>query len=215
MELSDLQAALHDQEQRDALARLAFPQSSSTSRPSLQAVGDRARAHVVLQTELSDDRGVSYLMREPRDAAEMGRLYRLFLRSNFPLAISEEDRHLVTVDRDEQLAGGVVWRLDAAGEPHLDGVVVAQSLRGRGLARALLDDFMRRLADDGHTVLRTHFSLQGFFKGLGFGVDNQRGAAGAAVDILVTGRASPRSPARPWRPPTRPPSGPTGATRPA
>ncbi|MEZ4387580.1 MAG: AMP-binding protein [Candidatus Krumholzibacteriia bacterium] len=175
VELSDLQAAIQDQDHRDVLARLAFPQSAGASRPALQAVGDRARDHVVLQTEVADNRGVRYFVHEPRDAAEMGRLYRLFLRSNFPLAVSEQDRHLVMVDRDEQLAGGVVWRLDASGEPHLDGVAVTQSLRGRSLSRALIEDFSRRLADEGHTVLRTHFSLQEFFKGLGFDVDNQRG----------------------------------------
>lgn len=175
VELSDLQSALVRDDQRDALARLAFPRAAGQAHPAVRAVGDRARGHVVLQTEVQDDQGGRYFVREPRDAAEMGRLYRLFLRSNFPLAVSEEDRHLVMVDTDEQLLGGVVWRLDASGEPHLDGVVVSQIVRGRGLARTVLDDFVRRLADEGHHVLRTHFSLQGFFRGLGFSTDRQRG----------------------------------------
>lgn len=175
VELSDLQTILTDTEHRDTLARLAFPQSGGSFRPALHAVGDRAREHVVLQTEVADDKGLTFIVRDPRDAAEMGRLYRLFLRSNYSVAISEVDRHLVAVDRDEQLVGGVVWRLDASGEPHLDGVVVAESLRGRGMARVLLEDFTRRLSDEGHTVLRTHFSLRGFFEPLGFHVDQQRG----------------------------------------
>jgi len=175
VELSDLQALLSPGDQRDALAHLAFPRAADRAHPAVQAVGDRARGHVVIQTEVSDNRGTAYVVREPRDAAEMGRLYRLFLRSSFPLAVSEEDSHLVMVDCDEQLVGGVVWRLDASGEPHLDGVVVSEMLRGRGLARTLLDDFVRRLADESHTVLRTHFSLRGFFTGLGFATDTQRG----------------------------------------
>jgi GNAT superfamily N-acetyltransferase len=175
VEMSDLQAALTDPEDREALSRLAFPRSALGHRPALQAIGDRARGHVVLQTEIADDRGTRHMVREPRDAAEMGRLYRLFLQSGFPLDISENDRHLVLVDRDGQLSGGVVWRLDAIGEPHLDGVVVARPMRGRGLARLLLEDFARRLSDDGHQVLRTHFSLQGFFTRLGFHTDRQRG----------------------------------------
>jgi len=175
VELSDLQAALLDPEDRLALGRLAFPQSAIGHHPAVQSVGDPARGHVVLVTDIADDHGGRYLVREPRDAAEMGRLYRLFLQSGFPLAISEADRHLVVVDRHEHLMGGVVWRIDTAGEPHLDGVVVTDSLRGRGLARVLLEDFSDRLADDGHAVLRTHFSLQGFFEHLGFRVDRQRG----------------------------------------
>jgi long-subunit acyl-CoA synthetase (AMP-forming) len=182
VELSDLQAALSDTAQRDALARLAFPRSAGEARPALQAIGDRAREHVVLQTEMRDDRDFRYMVREPRDAAEMGRLYRQFLRANFPLEFSEVDHHLVAVDADEQLVGGVVWRLDASGEPHLDGIVVNESLRGRGLARNLLADFTRRLADAGHEVLRTHFSLQGFFAGLGFAVDQQRGGLVKRLD---------------------------------
>jgi hypothetical protein len=175
VELSDLQAALDDPDDRAALGRLAFPQSAPGHAPSLKAVGDRAREHMVLETEVRDDQDVAYQVREPRDAAELGKLYRLFLLSGFPLAISEADRHLVTVDGQGQLVGGVVWRRDAADEPHLDGVVVVAYLRGRGLARVILEDFCRRLANEGHGVLRTHFSLQGFFARLGFRIDQQRG----------------------------------------
>ena len=71
--------------------------------------------------------------------------------------------------------GSVVWRRDADAEPHLDGVVVVGYRRGQGLARVILEDFCKRLANDGHQVLRTHFSLQGFFSRLGFQLDQQRG----------------------------------------
>jgi len=175
VELSDLQAALDDPDDRAALGRLAFPQSALGHAPSLEAVGDRAHEHVVLQTEIHDDRDGRYLVCEPRDAAELGKLYRLFLLSGFPLAISEADHHLVVLDNDDQLVGGVVWRLDADDEPHLDGVVVVGYRRGRGLARLILEDFAVRLADEGHAILRTHFSLQGFFERLGFKIDSQRG----------------------------------------
>ncbi len=175
VELSDLQAALDDPDDRAALGRLAFPQSAHGRAPHLTPVGDRAREHVVLQTEIRDDHDEIYIVREPRDAAELGKLYRLFLLSGFPLAISESDRLLVTLDDDGQLAGGVVWRPDADVEPHLDGVVVVGYRRGRGLARVILEDFCQRLANDGHKILRTHFSLQGFFSRLGFQLDQQRG----------------------------------------
>ncbi len=175
VELSDLQAALDDPDDRAALGRLAFPHSAEGHEPALRAVGDRVHGHVVLETEVQDQHGSRYTVREPRDASELGRLYRLFLLSGFPLAISESDRHLAAVDQDGQLCGGVVWRLDASREPHLDGVAVVGFLRGRGLARVLLDDFCRRLVDDGHQVLRTHFSLQSFFERQGFGIETERG----------------------------------------
>jgi GNAT superfamily N-acetyltransferase len=175
VELGDLQSALDDAAWREVLARLVFPPLAGGAHPAVQTVGDRAREHVVLQTECRDLQGASYRVREPRDAAEMGRIYREFLRARFPLQFSDEDRHLVLVDADEQLVGGVVWRLDPAGEPHLDGVVVSSSLRGRGLARRLLGDLALRLAAEGHHVLRTHYSLRGFFQGMGFDVDQQRG----------------------------------------
>ena len=175
VELSDLQAVLRDPDDREALGHLAFPRSAQGHHPAVQAVGDRDREHVLLLTEIVDDADNRFQVHEPRDAAELGRLYRLFLQSGFPLAISEVDRHLVAIDRRDQLVGGVVWRTDAAMEPHLDGVVVQTSQQGHGLARAILEDLARRLTDDGHTSLRTHFSLQGFFGHLGFATDRQRG----------------------------------------
>ncbi len=175
VELSDLQNALDDADDRLAFRRLAFPHATEEQQPQVTTVGDRERRHVVLRTTLTDDRGSTYECLEPRTPAEIGRLYRLFLFSGFPLSISAQDHHLLVLDAREQLVGGIVYRPDTGSEPHLEGVVVTRTLRGRGLARALIDDFCRRMAAEGHTLVRTHFSLLEFFGRQGFDVDRAWG----------------------------------------
>jgi long-chain acyl-CoA synthetase len=175
VELSDLQNLFTTAEDRLAFSRLAFPHAAPEHQPQVATVGDRDHRHVVLRTTLTDDHGLAYACLEPRSAAEVGKLYRLFLESGFPLTISPRDRHLIVLDAREQIIGGIVHRPDTGAEPHLEGVVVARTLRGRGLARALIDDFCHRMAAEGHTLVRTHFSLREFFQRQGFDVDRQWG----------------------------------------
>ncbi len=175
VELSDLQSLFTTGEDRLAFSRMAFPHAAPEHQPQLATVGDPDHRHVVLRTILTDDHGISYTCLEPRSAAEVGKVYRLFLESGFPLTISARDRHLMVLDAREQIVGGVVHRPDTGAEPHLEGVVVARTLRGRGLARALIDDFCHRMAAEGHTLVRTHYSLREFFQRQGFDVDRKWG----------------------------------------
>ena len=175
MELSDLQNLFTAAEDRLAFSRMAFPHAAPEHQPQVATVGDPDHRHVVLRTTLTDDHGIAYACLEPRSAAEVGKLYRLFLESGFPLTISPRDRHLIVLDAREQIVGGIVHRPDTGAEPHLEGVVVARTLRGRGLARALIDDFCHRMAAEGHTLVRTHYSLREFFQRQGFDVDRKWG----------------------------------------
>lgn len=175
VELSEVQGLFTAAEDRLAFSRMAFPHAAPEHQPQVATVGDPDLRHVVLRTTLTDDHGLAYACLEPRSAAEVGKLYRLFFESGFPLTISPRDRHLVVLDAREQIVGGVVHRPDTGAEPHLEGVVVARTLRGRGLARALLDDFCHRMAAEGHTLVRTHYSLREFFQRQGFDVDRQWG----------------------------------------
>jgi GNAT superfamily N-acetyltransferase len=175
VELSDLQSLFTAADDRLAFSRLAFPHAAPEHQPQVATVGDRDHRHVVLQTVLADHQGVAYVCLEPRSAAEVGKLYRLFLECGFALTISPRDRHLVLLDAREQVIGGIVHRPDTGAEPHLEGVVVARTLRGRGLARALIDDFCHRMAAEGHTLVRTHYSLREFFQRQGFDVDRKWG----------------------------------------
>ena len=133
VELEGLHSALKSDEERHAFARLVFP-AARTSRPvEVTVVGDAVK-HVVLATELVDRMDAAWTVRDPVDAAEVGRLYRLFVRAGLPRAFSADRRYLVILDSGERIAGGVSYSLLGGETAQLDGLVVAPSLRGRGLS---------------------------------------------------------------------------------
>ena len=126
-------------------------------------VGDRDRHHVILRTDITDRRGVTYAVHEPTGPAQVGEVYRLFLRGGYPKSISERDHFLVVSNDREQVIGGVCYQLLGEGVVHLDGIVVAQALHERGITSAVLEDFASRMADAGHRIIKTHFFLRGFY----------------------------------------------------
>jgi long-subunit acyl-CoA synthetase (AMP-forming)/GNAT superfamily N-acetyltransferase len=159
VELEGLHSALKSDEERHAFARLVFP-AARTSRPvEVTVVGDSVK-HVVLATELVDRLDAAWTVRDPVDAAEVGRLYRLFVRAGLPRAFSADRRYLVILDAGDRIAGGVSYSLLNGDTAQLDGLVVAPSLRGRGLSAALLDDLCTRLAALGVKALLAHFAFR-------------------------------------------------------
>ena len=97
VELEGLHSALKSDEERHAFTRLVFP-AARTSRPvEVTVVGDAVK-HVVLATELVDRMDAAWTVRDPVDAAEVGRLYRLFVRAGLPRAFSADRRYLVVLD---------------------------------------------------------------------------------------------------------------------
>ena len=175
VELSDLQASLTDLDDRRAFRRLAFPRAEAAQELELLTVGEHDQEHVIVRSQVSDRHGVTYQVREPTEAAEVGQLYRLFLLAGFPKTISGRDRFFIATDEQEQIIGGVCYKVLDEEVVHLDGIVVARSLLDRGLTSALLEDFCTRLADGGCRAVRTHFFLRSFYQRRGFRTDSRWG----------------------------------------
>jgi long-subunit acyl-CoA synthetase (AMP-forming)/GNAT superfamily N-acetyltransferase len=171
VELSELQAALETPDDRKAFGEMVFPQSIALRDAELFAVPGRER--VLLLSRLTDATGRPFTVREPIGAGEIGRLLRLLSESG--LAPGSPAGQLVLVDADERVVGGITWRASAPKVAHLEGLVVTPSLRARGLAVALLDDFCGRLASAGYTAVHTHFGPGPFPFAPGFRVDRRWG----------------------------------------
>lgn len=187
VELEGLHAALATEEERHAFTRLVFP-SSRTSRPvGVSVVGDAVK-HVVLETELVDRRDAAWVVRDPLDAAEVGHLYRLFVRAGLPRSFSPERRYLVVLDPAGRIAGGLSWSLLSPDAAQLDGLVVAPALRGRGLSTALLDDLCTRLSALGVRSLLAHFAFRDLALP-GFRLDRRHG--GLVRDLSPAAAAVP------------------------
>ena len=175
VELSDLQSALGDPDDRVAFNRMAFPHRRRSERIEVQTVGDPERSQVVVRSTVTDRHGQTYVVGEPSNPAEVGSVYQLFLRSGYPKRISEADCFYVVQDQEEQLVGAIVYRWEAPDAVFLDGVVVAQTVRGRGVASAILEDFCTRVTARGARTIQTHFFLRRFYEKHGFRVDNRWG----------------------------------------
>jgi len=175
VELSDLQAALTDPDDRSAFNRLAFPNRMRADTVEVRAVGDPEHTQIVVRATIQDQHGHEYSVSEPAGPAEVGELYRLFLKAGFPKTISEADRYFVATDQAEQIVGGVVYRNLDEETVFLDGIVVTQALGERGIARAILADFCTRLAAVGVKTIKTHFFLRRFYQKHGFRVDERWG----------------------------------------
>jgi len=175
VELSDLQAALTNPEDRQAFHRLAFPGRTADERIEVRTVGDPERARVVVRSRITDRMGESFNIGEPAGPADVGHLYRIFLQSGFPRTVGESDRYFVLTDEVEQIIGGTIWREHNEEAVFLEGIVVARTLVERGLVAAMLEDFCTRMRAAGRQRVKTHFFLRHFYERHGFRVDPRWG----------------------------------------
>jgi hypothetical protein len=177
LELSGLQATLDRAEDRLVLSRLVFAGAELARPLEVTAVGERDRAHarVVVTTHLTDNQSQDYRVREPIAPSEIGRLLRLFLGVGLPIKVTPGQLYYVVLNREDQIVAGICYRQPEPTVAHLDGIVRAPSLKGRGLSSVLLEDFCSRMTTRGVRVVSTHFVSQKFFGEHGFHVDRRWG----------------------------------------
>ena len=173
-ELSDLQAALSNSADREVFSRMVFPQAQKSQQVEILAVG-ADRKQVIVSSNIRDRRKATYVVREPVSPSELGYLYRLFLDTGFPNPAYEPGEILVAVDGQERVIGGVCYRFQNQEVVRLDGLVVTNSLKGRGIAGAILEDLCVRLAGEGYKIVKTNFFLRRFYSQHNFHVDTRWG----------------------------------------
>lgn len=175
VELGALQETLTEPEDRHAFQRLAFPHSAADQSAQLLAVGDSDHRQVIVSTRIQDKTGTAYTVREPVEPSEYGRLYRLFFKSGYYKTIAERDSFVIVLDAQERIVGGISWKDIEPGVVHLNGIVVATPLLGRGISSVLIEDFCARMANLGHQAVTTLFVLRPFFERHGFQLDKRWG----------------------------------------
>ena len=183
-ELSELQALMADQADREVFSRMVFPHARRTQKLELSAIGVRDDKRVIVQSQIPDDSGGLYVVREPIGPAEIGHLYRLILEADYPKHIAAQDRHLVVTDPEERVVGGLCYRWQEAGVVYVDGIVVVSPLANQGIGGRLVEDFCVRMAAQGARCVKTNFFLGRLFSKHGFQV-NQRW--GGLVRFLAAG----------------------------
>jgi len=174
-EIYDLQAALGEPASREAFSRMVFPRALPSQHLEVRAIGASEHRQVIVRSEITDRRGVRFVVREPIAPAEIGNLYRLLRDSDYRMGISELEHHLVITDEGDQVVGGLTYLLQDQDVVYMSGLVVAGSLKGRGIASALLEDFCVRMAARGARLVKTDFLVRHFFTANGFQVDARWG----------------------------------------
>jgi long-chain acyl-CoA synthetase len=191
VELSELQAAVDDPDDRSAFARMAFPHGSPEQRLEVLAVGAGPK-QVVLCTEVRDRGGRVFTVREPIGAGEVGRLYQRYVQAGFPKVVSANSAFFVLLDSSDEIVGGVIYTLESPEVANLRGIVVRSELRGRGLTTELLEDFCRRMAGQEVELVRTFFLARRFYMEHGFCTDQRWG--GLVRRLKQSGDGEPGSP---------------------
>jgi long-chain acyl-CoA synthetase len=171
VELSEVQAALDSADDRSTFGELVFPHTARLREAEVAAVPGKGRALVL--SRVTDTQGRAYTVREPLSPAEIGRLHRLL--SEAGLHPAGAPRHLVLLDAEERVAGGITWRPAGPRVAHLEGIVLAPAVLALGLAEPLVEDFCARLASAGYAAVHTDFGPGPFALAPGFRVDRRWG----------------------------------------
>ena len=169
-ELLELLELLTDDTDKGIFNKIAFPELSSKSNLELGTVTEEDRSNLVIKTKIDDSFGLSYTIRKPVTASEIGSLNKLFLLDNYPLKIDGDLRYLIIVDNDDEeiIVGGLCYQLLFPKIAHIEGIEIARQYRKRGIAGKLIEDFCTRLNIEGIKTITTHFYLKAFFRKYNF-----------------------------------------------
>ena len=176
VELSDLQYVITNPDDKNIFCRMVFPRLQGEQKIDFLKVGERSKEHVIVQFNLQDKKGSTYTQREPVEPREIGQLYQLFFRENYPKEISDADNHFVVADNFDRIIGGITWRYLENKNVLLDGIVVISSLQGRGIASAMIENFFTNMAARGIKIIKAHFLFGNYYMKHYFEVDKKWGA---------------------------------------
>jgi GNAT superfamily N-acetyltransferase len=176
VELSALQSALRDQNDRMIFSRMVFPRLHGDHGIDFITVGESSKEHVVVRFSFQDKAGRRYILREPTSARETGQLYQLFFRENYPKEITDNDHQYVLTDEEEKIIGGITFRYIEDHNILIDGIVVTSALQGKGIGSLMIEHFFTSMAARGIEVIKAHFLFGNYYLKHMFEVDKKWGA---------------------------------------
>jgi long-subunit acyl-CoA synthetase (AMP-forming) len=176
LELSDLQSVLKESEDKGIFSRMVFSRLQRQQKLDIVKLSESKKEQVVVNSYLKDKLGSEYIFREPLEPSEIGKLYRLFFEENYPKSISKMDKHMVVIDKQGRVVGGLCYILLENHVVLLDGSAITTPLKGRGIGSAMIDVFSIRMASEGVKIIKAHFLLGNFYLKLDFKVDKKWGA---------------------------------------
>jgi predicted GNAT family acetyltransferase len=176
IELSELQSSLDNPDDKTIFSHMVFPRLKGEQGFDFIRVGESQQEHIVVRFPFHDRSGRNFMLREPVAAREIGQLYQLFFRENYPKEISEKDHQYILTDENEKIVGGITFRYMEDNNILLDGIVVTSFLQGNGIASAMMENFFVSMAARGVEVIKAHFLFGNYYLKHFFEVDKKWGA---------------------------------------
>ncbi|HPI19179.1 MAG TPA: GNAT family N-acetyltransferase [Candidatus Kapabacteria bacterium] len=168
IELSDLQNELKNDDDKLIFSRLVFPTQTTSKNIEVKKIGINDKERTAIISKINDKYNQQFIFRNPIKPVEVGNLYRLFYLENYPKIATENDRHFVLIDDSNKIVGGICYKIVEADIVLLDGIVVVDHLKLRGIGTALVKDFINRMRALNYKIIKTHFYTKKFFEKLGF-----------------------------------------------
>jgi ribosomal protein S18 acetylase RimI-like enzyme len=177
IELLELQELLNDKTDKAVLNKLIFPKLTDNLKLEIASGTENKEEELVLKTNVKDSFGLSYIIRKPLSPSEIGSLHKLFILDNYPIKIDNDLKYLIITNQEEEenTIGGICYKLLYLKIAHIEGIEIAKSYRGRGLAGKLINDFSERLFAEGIKTVTTHYYLKSFFEKFNFTSDSRYG----------------------------------------
>jgi hypothetical protein len=175
-ELSDLQSMMKNPEDKSIFSKMVFPKIQKEQKLDILKIKADSKEQIIIRSKLKDKNGEEFNFREPLEPSEIGQLYQLFYKEDFPIIISKMDRYFVVSDQNDRVIGGLCYKMLEDNTVVLDGSVLSSPLQGRGIGSAMVEDFFTRMASIGVKVIKAHFLLGNYYLKNKFQADKKWGA---------------------------------------
>jgi hypothetical protein len=175
-ELSDLQGLMKNPEDKTIFSKMVFPKIKEEQKLDILKINTDSNEHVIIRSKLKDKKGEEFNFREPLEPGEVGQLYQLFYKEDYPITISKLDRHFVVSDQNDRIIGGLCYKILEDNTVVLDGSVLSSPHQGRGIGSAMVEDFFTRMASIGIKMIKAHFLLGNYYLKNKFHADKKWGA---------------------------------------
>jgi GNAT superfamily N-acetyltransferase len=164
------------------LARLTYPYLAPDDDVALISLSSGARRVTEPVLSLQDEAGERFYVRGPTSPREVARLLQLFHESQLPVTFSAEHEFLLAIDARDAVVGGIYYHQTRRPERvHMEKIVVARKVRGRGISDGLMREFARRQRSRGIRALETGYYQPDYLKRYGFHTDP--GSGGLILDL--------------------------------
>ena len=153
VQLTDLQNRLSNQELREVLRILVFPEAHRCLRPGLHPRARRQGARDAVH--VTDAAGRSHSIRTSRNARDVSAVLQEAWKSGAVRSFWSDELAMVLSDDRDHALGGALLRLGELGDLVFDGPFLGAHVRGTGLDQALVDAIEAYARTQGASVVRS------------------------------------------------------------